>query len=171
MVMKIFYDSISEKTSEIENYYHNSEWENYTIKVHALKSSAKLIGASSFAEWAQLLENAGKAKDLEYIKKNHSPFMQEYQKFRDALGEIFEDKNAGAQEEKPLADPYLIQSVYEGAQEAAEDMDCDAVEEILNEIESYAIPEEEQWTMDAIRKCAENFDYDGILEVLKEKRQ
>ena len=35
-------------------------WEDYTILVHALKSSARLIGATLFAEIAQALETAGK---------------------------------------------------------------------------------------------------------------
>ncbi|MBQ6442972.1 MAG: DegV family EDD domain-containing protein [Lachnospiraceae bacterium] len=168
-VLKIFYDSIGSKTTEIEGYYAEGDWENYTIKVHALKSSAKLVGAMALAEAAQLLENDGKEKDTNYIRAHHDPFMTEYGCFQGRLAPVFgETKDPGAEKKaKPVADAYLIQTVYEGVQEAAEKMDVDAIEEILEEIRDYALPEEEQETVDAIRTAVEIFDYDGILNALR----
>ena len=85
------------------------------------------------------------------------------------LAPVFgETKDPGAEKKaKPVADAYLIQTVYEGVQEAAEKMDVDAIEEILEEIRDYALPEEEQETVDAIRTAVEIFDYDGILNALR----
>jgi len=166
-VLKIFYESIESKTAELEEYYGSKDWENYTIKIHALKSSAKLIGAMELSEKAQMLETAGKEGNVAYIETDHAPFMKEYGELGTRLAEYFgADEEA---EEKPVADPYLMESVYEGLQEAAEEMDCDMIGEILKELEPYAIPENEKEKYGAIVECAKNYDYDGILGVLGKK--
>ncbi|MBR2275463.1 MAG: Hpt domain-containing protein, partial [Lachnospiraceae bacterium] len=165
-VLKIFYESIPEKTAEIEGYYACGDWENYTIKVHALKSSARLIGALSLADDAQLLEDAGKTVNIDFIRENHGPFMEDYKKFEGILAGIFTEEKS--KEDKPLADEYLIQDTYEGLQMAAEAMDCDMIDAILSELEPYAFPREDEERLEKIRECAGNYDYDGILEVLKE---
>ena len=167
-VLEIFYDSIDEKYKELDGYYTSEDWENYTIKVHALKSSAKLIGAMELSEEAQRLENAGKEKNIDYISEHHTPFMEEYLNFNDVLSEIFSKDGAeGAEDAKPVADEFLIESVYEGLLSAAEAMNLDEVEEILNELKDYAIPDSEKDKFDAIYKSVDNFDYDGIIAALK----
>lgn len=165
-VLKIFYESIPEKTAEIEGYYACGDWENYTIKVHALKSSARLIGALSLADDAQLLEDAGKTVNIDFIRENHGSFMEDYKKFEGILAGIFTEEKS--KEDKPLADEYLIQDTYEGLQMAAEAMDCDMIEAILSELEPYAFPGEDEERLEKIRECAGNYDYDGILDVLRE---
>ncbi len=170
-VLKIFYDSIDGKASELIGYYDNGNWQNYTIKVHALKSSAKLIGAMETAEEAQQLENAGKEGNIEYIKEHHESFMQKYLKYKDVLDPIFAQEKAAENnkdEDKPVADDFLMESVYEGLLDAAENMDCDAIDEILKEVEDYAIPEKEKEKFNALCEMAGAFDYDGIVERLKE---
>ena len=52
--------------------------------------------------------------------------------------------------------------------DAAENMDCDAIDEILKEVEDYAIPEKEKEKFNALCEMADAFDYDGIVERLKE---
>ncbi len=163
-VLKIFYDSIPVKYSEIEDYYTSEDWDNYTIKVHALKSSAKLIGAMGFSDEAQLLEDAGKAKDTGYIKEHHEAFMAEYAEYKHRLSGIFEEEAP----DKPMADEYLMQGVYEGLREAASAMDCDTMEDILKELEDYTIPESDRDKFKAISEKAAAFDYDGIVKLLDE---
>ena len=58
-VKKMFAESAMEKAAEIERYFEEEDWENYTIKVHALKSSALLIGATALSERAAHLEAMG----------------------------------------------------------------------------------------------------------------
>ena len=134
---------------EIEGFYAAENWQDYTIKVHALKSSARIIGAVSFGEEAQLLENAGKSGDLTYIHEHHTGFMEKCRSFKAPLAEVFaaaqeEDKQV---EDKPEADADLLAAVYEEIRTAAEDMDCDRLEDIFTEMEEYSMPaqEKEKW--------------------------
>ncbi len=166
-VLKIFYDSIPAKSEEIESYYSAQDWENYTIKIHALKSSAKLVGAMELSEKAQDLETAGKESDIDYIKNNHDSFMKDYLRFNELLKGVFEhEESKAADESKPMADEYLLQSAYEGLKEAAENMDCDTIEDILKELSDYALPESDGKKIKEISEKAGNFDYDGILSAI-----
>ncbi len=75
---EIFKNSAPEKGAEIENLCKVRDWSNYTIKVHALKSSARLVGATALADLAQKLENAGDAGDEAYITEHHDEMMKAY---------------------------------------------------------------------------------------------
>ena len=57
--LKIFFDSINSNADEIQKFFDDQDWKNYTVKVHALKSSAKIIGAMELSERARRLEDAG----------------------------------------------------------------------------------------------------------------
>ncbi|MBQ8945819.1 MAG: DegV family EDD domain-containing protein [Lachnospiraceae bacterium] len=173
-ILKMFYDSIHDKYNEIQGYYDGGDWENYAIKVHALKSSARLIGATALADEAQLLENAGKAVDLDYINEKHSGFMQEYLKYEDILrGVLTEDDEKGEGDTietqgRPKADDFLIETVVEGTREAAESEDRESIEEILGEIGEYEFPDDISHKLDVIREKLQSDDFAGILEVLNE---
>ncbi len=167
-VLKIFYDSIAAKSAELNGYYEAEDWDNYTIKIHALKSSSKLIGAVSLGERAQLLENAGKERNIDYIKANYKPFMEDYAKYKELLSGLFGGEDAAEEKaaDKPMADQYLMEGVFEAIKDAAESMDCGTIEDTLKELDDYAIPEEDAAKLDSIRGLAARFDYEGILKLL-----
>ena len=165
-VLRIFYDMIPEKSAEINKYYDQEDWADYTIKVHALKSSAKLIGALGLSEDAQALEDAGKAEDIEYIRENHRLMMQEYLKYNDILSPVFNTKRE--ESAKPVADRAIMDSVYEALKEAAQTMNCDMIDDALSEISEYAIPDEDEELFGSLKACADMYDYDGILKIMSE---
>ncbi|MCR4787783.1 MAG: response regulator [Lachnospiraceae bacterium] len=166
-LLKIFYESMDEKGNEIENYYKEKDIKNYTIKVHALKSSARLIGAVEFGEIAQELENAGKSEDIGFIDENHATFMEEFHKFKEPLSKLFD--KGGNNEDKPLADPILMAEVFEEIRSAAEDMDCDRLESVFEEMADFRIPDSDVDLYEKLKSAAGMFDYDSITELLKDK--
>ncbi|WP_050008276.1 response regulator [Butyrivibrio sp. WCE2006] len=86
--LRFFRDTIEEKADEIESLYYKENIEDYTIKVHALKSSAKLIGANDLSEHAKRLEEAGKSGDLDYIRNNTYDLLTEFRNIRELLEKI-----------------------------------------------------------------------------------
>ena len=167
-VLKIFYDSIESKSTEIEGYYESEDWDNYTIKVHALKSSAKLIGALELSSKAQELENAGKEKNIDYIRGNHDSLMEDYKEYLNVLGKLYDNAEDNSEADKPVADSSLMESVYESIRDAAGNFDTDMIEAVFHEMEQYSIPEDEKERYEAVRQKAESFDYEGILALLDE---
>ncbi len=170
-VLKIFYDSIDSKSEELDKYLNEQDLKNYTIKVHGLKSSCKLIGALETADKAQLLESAGKEGNIDFIRENHASFIEEYKSYKEALSEYCQEKktDSGDENDKPLADDNLLKTAYERLHEGADAMDCDAIEDVLAELEPYSIPEGDREKLEAIVEKAGEFDYQGILTILDER--
>ena len=60
--------------------YTKEDYPNYTIFVHALKSTAKMIGALQLSDMAKKMEQAGKDGDIDYIKNHYDALIEEYEK-------------------------------------------------------------------------------------------
>ncbi len=67
------------KIQEMDCFVQDEDWQNYRICIHALKSSAKGIGAISLSKAAAELEQAVKQEDVAYIKEHHPEAMELYQ--------------------------------------------------------------------------------------------
>ena len=164
-LLKVFYESIDEKSDELEGFYNEGDIKDYTIKVHALKSSARLIGAIELGDEAQRLENAGKSDDLTYIEEHHGPFIEAYRKYKDILSVVF-DKEEEDESGKPLADASIMAEVFEEIGAAAEGLDCERLENVFDEIKNYRIPDEHKELFAKLKKAASEFDYDAVTELL-----
>ena len=192
-VLKIFYESLGDKTKEIEDMFSAGDLSNYTIKVHALKSSAKLIGAAELSEDAQKLEDAGKGNDVEYIDKNHSEFIEKLYVFKEILSDVFSEKepvetNAGNEpatdkepqkidiekasgKDKETNEKYLrllIRSIFDMLRESAKRQDSVMINKTIRESEDYVLPDDIQEKINRIKELNENGDYEGIVSVLDE---
>lgn len=161
-LVELFYTSLDEKTSEIDNFYAAEDYTNYTIKVHAIKSSARIIGAVEFGEDAQLLENAGKKGDLDYIHNHHEQLILTLLSFKESLAQIF----AVDESDKPEADESLMADVLEEIKAAAEDMDCDRLQDILAEMNDYKIPDNSAQLWATLAEATAKYDYETILNLL-----
>ena len=162
-LLELFYKSLEEKADEIENFYTAGDYTNYTIKVHAIKSSARIIGAVEFGEDAQLLENAGKNGDLDYIHAHHAEFMHKLRSFKEPLAEFFGDVDSA---DKPEADEGLMSEVLEEIKSAADDMNCDRLQEIFSDMGGYRIPSTLAELWKSIKAAVDKYDYEGILNLL-----
>ena len=163
-LLKVFYESIPDKTEELERYYAEEDLGNYTLKVHSLKSSARIIGALDFGEEAQRLEDAGKAEDLDYIREYHPRFMEEFACFERLLAPMFAEQKDDSG--KPEADDSLMQSVFEQLHAAAEEWDCDKLETIFTKMGEYRIPDRDADLYHKLKEAAGQYDYDRVLELL-----
>lgn len=83
--LEIFRETIQEKAEEIRKYYDAGDWKNYTIKVHALKSSARIIGATELSELAKELEEAGHKEDVSVIETKNGRLLEMYQSYTTLL--------------------------------------------------------------------------------------
>ncbi len=77
-MLRTFRSQGAAKKDEIIALYESANWKDYTIKVHALKSTALTIGAEKLSEQAKMLEQAGKKNDTDYIRQNHLQLLDLY---------------------------------------------------------------------------------------------
>nr|MCR5452958.1 response regulator [Lachnospiraceae bacterium] len=164
-LLKIFHRAVDDNVKEISRLYEEKDYKNYTIKVHALKSSAKTIGALKFGEKAQRLEDAGKAQDIDYIQNKNEGFIKEYKAFKELLSGLNTDESGKA--DKPEADEYMISEALNSILIAAQDMNCDRLFDIFDELDGYSIPKDQTELFEKLRKASDNFDYSTIVELLE----
>lgn len=169
-MLQIFYNCINENTVLINSLYEAGDLKNYAIKVHALKSSARIIGAGELGEEAQALENAGKAEDESFIRRHHAPFMEHYAALRPVLAAMFESSSSD-DEDLPEADSVKMEEVYSRLYSAAGEMDIDSLEEIFDEMKAWRIPESEAELFKKLHDAFDNFDYDAITSILEERKE
>ncbi|MBR6238382.1 MAG: response regulator [Lachnospiraceae bacterium] len=167
--LKVFYDSLGKKTEELDNSLSEEDYKNYTIKVHALKSSLKIIGASELGEAAQQLENAGKEGNLNHIKERHAEFIKACRSIKEPLDGLFNPSDGDkVKNSKPMASATFVATCFEEIKSAAEEMSCERLEDIFAETEGYQIPQEQKELYEKLKKAAEEFDYDAITELLSQ---
>ncbi|WP_022763270.1 DegV family protein [Butyrivibrio sp. AD3002] len=92
-VLKMFYEGIDKKASELEKCYLAKDYDNYIINVNNLKNSARTVGAKKLGELALELENAAKAGDVDFIKQNNGRLLTDYRDYIKLLKSIDEMKD------------------------------------------------------------------------------
>ncbi len=76
------------KKAELEKFYAERDWENFMIRVHGIKSSAKTIGASAISERAKSLEKAAEEKNEAFLDEEYPKFLPDYLCLTDIIREV-----------------------------------------------------------------------------------
>ena len=85
MALGMYLGSAEKKAEEIEKYWAAGDIKNTTVKVHALKSASRSIGALELGEFAARLEKAGNDGDRETLEKELGELLLRY---RELAGEL-----------------------------------------------------------------------------------
>ena len=79
-LLREYQDTYPERTQELVTALDASDMGNYAVKVHALKSVSRTIGATELADAAFELEKAAKAGDIDTVKEKHPVMLEEYKR-------------------------------------------------------------------------------------------
>ena len=71
--------------TELDKYFEDSDWHGFGIRIHALKSTSKTIGAIELSKRALSLEDAAEKGNESYIRENYLAFVQDYQELVQAV--------------------------------------------------------------------------------------
>ena len=163
--VEIFIGTTEVKADEIDSLYTAGDIDGYTIRVHALKSSARIIGALELSELARALEAAGKDHNTEFIKEKTQDLLAEYR----ALSKALSDK---MKVDEPVsvapATPEIVKDAYMTIYELAMMMDYDSIEIIFDSLRQYEFKPEDAERLERIRKSMEALDWENVLGIAKE---
>ncbi|WP_051204901.1 response regulator [Butyrivibrio sp. VCD2006] len=87
-ILQMFIRTADIKKKRIKELYEKKDIKNYIIEIHALKSSARLIGAMEFSELARELELAGKENNLSVIEEKTDEIFVWYDKIKNEISSI-----------------------------------------------------------------------------------
>ena len=168
-IVEEYYRTGEKRMQDIRSAYDEEDWKSYTIRVHALKSASKQIGAMELGLMAEALEKAGNAEDLDYIREKTEPALEEYSALLSKLAPYFpaEEKQTGtrgeiAEEERD--------SLLDAILEACENLDMDTAAEKQAELASYTFPEEQAEMVRELAEAIENYDVDQCREMAEKIR-
>ena len=164
--LRTFYDTLSAKADEIASCYSGEDWKLYTIKVHALKSSARIIGAEKLSRLAEDMENAGHAADIEAIRQHTGELLMLYRSYLDRLSQIEEKEDASGLED---IDESTLTDAYSAILEMSEIMDYDSVEMVLDSLKKYKMPPEDRDTFREIGRKLIELDWDAMAQIVRNK--
>ncbi|SEF77656.1 Hpt domain-containing protein [Butyrivibrio sp. Su6] len=161
-----FYGTIDEKAKEIEDAFTSGDYSFYTIKVHALKSTARIIGAKELSELALSLEEAGKSGNIDLIKEKTKTLLSLYRSYKGKLHNYFAKRHQNEGEKETITED-MLKDAYGALKELVPAMDYDAVEMVLNELDKYDLPSEEKEKINKLQDLLKKADWDEMENLLK----
>ncbi len=158
-----FWNSINNNLRDIEAFWKNDDIKNYTIKVHALKSSARLIGAMELSKQAAYLEECGNNNDTASIADFTPDLLANYRSCQTKLSPLYaQDKD------KEIIAPERLKEAYEAIKEFTAMFDSDSIDGIVSMLREYRMPDKEEERFNRVATCADAADWGGLEEALKD---
>ena len=170
--LRLFAEAYKENAATIQRFFDAADWKNYTIRVHALKSSARIIGANELSDLAATLEQAGNAGDAATIQQGTPRLFELYAECEDMLKPVLPataaDSNAadGGNAKEPMTAEEL-QEVYETFKELAATFDYDSVQFVLEDLAGKEPPASEKEHYEAVCKAAKKPDWMELQKLLE----
>ncbi len=158
-VLSVFHQTAKKKADEIEMLFRQEDMDNYTIKVHALKSSARIIGAMELSVLAAKLEDAGKNGDMSFIKDNTDMLLEMFRSLNDGLSWL----ESTAEEQTEISESKLKEA-YQTIAEIAGSNDYELMDGILKDLRGYRLSPPDRERISDIEKMLTELDWDGIAE-------
>jgi len=176
--VKNFYDGIEEKATEIEGYVASGDWKNFTVQVHALKSSARLIGMGDLSERAKAMEAAGNAAQrgdrsaFDDIAVHTPKLLADYRSCLQTLaplrGKVVLPAQAAG--DGAASKPAIPEETYREALSALRELvsafDFGSADAIIAELDSKTLPENCAGQFAALKRAVRSVDADAVLKLL-----
>ncbi|MCR5591201.1 MAG: response regulator [Lachnospiraceae bacterium] len=165
--LEMFLDTIEDNSKVIKDAYDSENIRLYTIKVHALKTSARIVGAMALSQLAEKLEEAGNHEDMEFIYANTDKLLSEYHEFTEKLERLKAKEEADDEAGKEPISEEELEDAYAALLETVPQMDYDAVEMIIQQVQSYALPTEDYEKMKKLMALLKKYEWEKMEELIR----
>mgnify|MGYP002625865993 CR=1 FL=1 len=161
--LKDFYEAINSKASAIEAYEKQGDFKNYTILVHALKSSARLIGADALSQEAAYLEGCGDRQDAKAIAARTPALLSHYRAYWTSLAPLF---GGGEEPAKQLLSEDDYARSLANLKDCITAFDFDMADSIIAMLDEHAVPPKESERFRQIKEKVRAVDREAALALL-----
>ena len=169
-ILKGFIYYLPNSIEQLDSYYLEGKWYEFSIDIHAMKGSLANIGANKLSNEARNLEIAAKDMNYKYINSNFPTFIGELKLFQTALSEL--DYNPEDKDKIKVADKKDFAEI--NFQEFLKDIlnDINLLDNLsaLNKLDSlkkYNSPEDIEKTIKNIKYNLEIFNYDEAIKIIE----
>ncbi len=164
VVLTEYYNSIEHKAKVILEHKAAENWRNYTVEVHALKSSSRQVGADHIADVAAEMEQAGNEGNIALINEKTDGLIEEYLQLHKALKKYFAEI---PQDEVRTAEFADIVSMLDQMHEALDNFDTLQIDEVIDEMSKFQYAGKNAENFEQLRSAAENSDIDKCLDIVE----
>ena len=140
-----FYKLIDSKSDKLERCLKENLIKEYTIEVHALKNTARMIGATKLSELSYELEKLGNAGDVDAIRQMAYEHIELYRSYKDKLSAYAQT----SVKEIHTVSPEEIKKILMRLHDAVDSFDLDEADKAIKELEICELPD------DLKKKCQE----------------
>lgn len=132
-----FYKLIDMKSVKMEKCLADGMIRDYTIEVHALKNTARMIGAMELSELCYHLEQCGNAEDTETLTEETPKMLAMYRGYKEIL-KPYAQLKTGKKKSVPAEE--IMAKLHE-LKEAMDNFDLDGADAAMDELETYRFGE------------------------------
>ena len=154
-------ESVTGQCDEIERCRSIGDTGNMTIKIHAIKSTSRVIGAMEIGSLAEKLEAAGHAEDKEFLEAHTEELLTRCRSVGEQLLPLLNN------DDLPLIPEDELQEAFTLIREFLSVEDLESAMQIIDGLSDYRYPENEKQRCDALKKAALEFDYDAIETIME----
>ncbi|ORU00631.1 signal transduction histidine kinase [Anaerovibrio sp. JC8] len=163
--LTVFAESLPATADEIQGYFEAQDCNNYTTKVHALKSTARVAGFGELSDRARRLEDAGNSGYINEILTDTPVLLKLCRECAALLAPLLEKAGADDEEKAPIS-PEELAEAWSSLREVVQSFDDDSLKYILDELSGYELPAKDAELLQAVKKAAAKLDWDKIGECL-----
>ena len=162
--LRVYAETAAASADEIEKYWNGGDVRNAVVKIHALKSTSRAVGAAALGGFAERLENAGHAGETAVLTENVGELLRRYRALGERLAPLRKDDAADA--DAPEIPAERLREAYGELRERLEEFDIDGASAMLDTLSAYRIPQEERERFEAMRAAARDFEWDQLAKLL-----
>ncbi|MCR5289079.1 MAG: Hpt domain-containing protein [Treponema sp.] len=165
-----FYRRLDENYTKIQKTLEQSDWKNFRIYVHSLKSSARLIGALGLSDLAMRLEHAADTEDVSVIHELTPELLSLYKSYQEKLLPFYTEQTTGGvahNQDKPLIDDDMLQSALADLKECVGIADFDSADFIMRSLSEYQIPADKKDYVEKIKAAVSDVNKEEIIKLLE----
>ncbi|MBE6909778.1 MAG: response regulator [Ruminococcaceae bacterium] len=165
--LTIYAKSAPDSADEIENLWGANDLANTTVKVHAIKSLSRAIGAEGIGALAEKLEFAGKAGDAGAVGAEIDDLLGQIRALCAALAPLRGEEETAEDESLPPISDDELQEAYEELRGFTASMDAQSAKYVFDFLAGYRLTPEERERVDKVRRAIDSFEWEQAGELLK----
>lgn len=168
--LKTYANMIDGHIKETEDFYKAGDISNTTIKIHALKSTSRIIGAVEIGETAQELENAGNNGDTQKLDREIDRLLDRCRKLSEQLAPLREGKDTAHDETAdsgtlPMISDEEFADALSVIKEFAAVCDRNSISGVLEDLKEYNLDSEKKEKIEAVKKAVNELDFEKIVQI------
>ncbi len=160
-----FYKNHEKNRVKVEEYFAAKDYENFMITVHALKSNAKMIGATNLSGSFEALENAAREQDTAVIEELTPQALQDYAGLIEKLKPVGEMGEVKAADEIP-AD--IARTTVDSLLAALDDFDDEEAKKLAKVLSGYPFRLTQAEKLKEATAFIEDFMYDEAADIIRQ---